>query len=209
MHDVVGENYTLLQYDQAGHPNFRPLLRVVLRHPEFTHEQALETLEQEWENQQQARARLQPDPLRLTFNTGKMVPTVPRIRPSEYVIIRLEAFKHVSLQFFTREGLKGAAGLVDVGVNGHVVTRVCTYRFVCVALHLSRCVYNAERVRSVDSKHDKPDNDLSFIEFLFAKNYFLAQLELTKWPAKVIDGFHQFFFYIETHELRLEEECGE
>ncbi|KIO05575.1 hypothetical protein M404DRAFT_512115 [Pisolithus tinctorius Marx 270] len=87
--------------------------------------------------------------------------------------------------------------------------RICTYRFVCVALHLSCCVYNAERVQSVDSKHDKPDNDLSFIEFLFAKNYFLAQLELTKWPAKVIDGFHRFFFYIETHELRLEEECGE
>ncbi|KIN99913.1 hypothetical protein M404DRAFT_29967 [Pisolithus tinctorius Marx 270] len=159
-------------YDQAGRPDFQPLLRVVLQHPEFTHEQALETLEREWENQQQARARLQPDPLRLTFDTGKMVPTVPRIRPSEYVIIRLEAFKHVSLRFFTREGLKGGAGLVD-------------------------------------SKHDKPDNDLSFIEFLFAKNYFLAQLELTKWPARVIGAFHRFFFYIETHELRLEEECGE
>ncbi|KAI6012811.1 hypothetical protein F5J12DRAFT_717855, partial [Pisolithus orientalis] len=98
------------------------------------------------------------------FDTGKMVPTVPWIRPSEYVINRLEAFKHASLRFFTREGLKGAAGLVD-------------------------------------SKHVKLDYDLSFIEFLIAKNYFLAQLQLTKWPARVIGAFHRFFFYIETHEL--------
>lgn len=63
-----------------------------------------------------------------------MVPTLPRIRPSESAINRLEAFKHVPLWFFTREGLKDAVGLVDL-------------------------------------KHVELDHDLSFIEFLFTKNY--------------------------------------
>ncbi|KIO05510.1 hypothetical protein M404DRAFT_25224 [Pisolithus tinctorius Marx 270] len=44
------------------------------------------------------------------------------------------AFKHVPLWFFTREGLKDAVGLVDL-------------------------------------KHVELDHDLSFIEFLFTKNY--------------------------------------
>ncbi|KAI6143039.1 hypothetical protein BKA82DRAFT_28828 [Pisolithus tinctorius] len=59
------------------------------------------------------------------------------------------------------------------------------------------------------SKQARYDHDLSFNNFLFARNGFLLHIEWAKWSPKVVDSFNWFFFNIETHVFRQQGDRGE
>ncbi|KIN98396.1 hypothetical protein M404DRAFT_157821, partial [Pisolithus tinctorius Marx 270] len=59
------------------------------------------------------------------------------------------------------------------------------------------------------SKRARYDHNLSFNDFLFARNGFLLHIEREKWSPKVVDSFNWFFFNIETHVFRQQGDQGE
>ena len=136
----------------------------------------------------------------LTFNPDKTVTSALPKRPSEYALKRLETFKYVPLWYFSLEGLTDAA-------------RTLRQSDAKDSLALTQDTDSGLTLRPTiavsASKRTKYDHDLTFPEFLFAKNNFLACIERAQWPAPVIDSFNWFFYNLETHALRQGEERGE
>ena len=51
------------------------------------------------------------------------------------------------------------------------------------------------------SKNAKLDHQLTYVEFMFAKNHFLTAIESAKWGIEVVDAFNWFFHNLDTHTL--------
>ncbi|KIM60733.1 hypothetical protein SCLCIDRAFT_45074, partial [Scleroderma citrinum Foug A] len=135
-----------------------------------------------------------------SFNPDKTVASSIQRRPSEYAIKRLEAFKYVPLWYFTLEGLTEAARVLcqdDAKESLALTQDTGTGLTLRPTLSISA------------SKFAKYDHNLTFAEFLFAKNNFLTHIERAKWPGPVFDSFNWFFYNLETHVLRQEESRGE
>ena len=136
----------------------------------------------------------------LSFNPDKTVASSIQRRPSEYAIKRLEAFKYVPLWYFTLEGLTEAARVLrqdDAKESLALTQDTGTGLTLRPTLSISA------------SKFAKYDHNLTFTEFLFAKNNFLTHIEHAKWPGPVVDSFNWFFYNLETHVLWQEESQGE
>ena len=56
------------------------------------------------------------------------------------------------------------------------------------------------------SKNAKLDHQLSYIEFMYAKNLFLTAIENVKWGDDVIDSFNWFFHNLDNHTMQEEGE---
>ena len=110
-------------------------------------------------------------------------------------------FKYVHLWYFTREGLEEAASVVRIADEVNEPLTIAREDEGTVTLKLVHTVG--------PSKNVKPDNNLSFSDFLFAKNIFLRCIEDAKWGNDVVDSYNWFFHKLETHELRHESERGE
>ncbi|KIO00953.1 hypothetical protein M404DRAFT_111406, partial [Pisolithus tinctorius Marx 270] len=134
------------------------------------------------------------------FNPNKPVPLTIQMRPSEYTIKQLETFKYVPLWYFTREGIEDA-------------TRLLRQDDAKESLALMREGEGSITLRPTlsvaASKQARYDHDLSFNDFLFARNGFLLHIEQAKWSPKVVDSFNWFFFNIETHVFRQQGDQGE
>ena len=56
------------------------------------------------------------------------------------------------------------------------------------------------------SKNAKLDHQLSYVEFMYAKNLFLTAIENAKWGDDAIDSFNWFFHNLDNHTMREEGE---
>ena len=59
------------------------------------------------------------------------------------------------------------------------------------------------------SKNVKLNHQLSYAEFMYAKNLFLMAIENVKWGDKVVDSFNWFFHNLDNHPIHEEGEQGE
>ncbi|KAG6328554.1 hypothetical protein ID866_10535 [Astraeus odoratus] len=223
---------------QNEQPDFNRLIQVLWQHPEYSPEQAVRVLQQEWEKQQggerqgnvpgreqqsplpdpqQAQPQPpsppcpplgapqqppqqmpgQPAPAKasnpLAFNLDKTVASALAMRPSEYAIKCLEAFKYVPLWYFMLEGLANAT---------RVVCQDDTKESLALTQEMEGGLALHPTLSVTASKHAKYDHNLAFPNFLYAKCNFLVQIECAKWPPAVIDSFNWFFYNLENHVLR-------
>ncbi|KIM64087.1 hypothetical protein SCLCIDRAFT_115771, partial [Scleroderma citrinum Foug A] len=135
-----------------------------------------------------------------SFNPDKMVASSIQRHPSEYTIKHLKAFKYVPLWYFTLEGLTEAARVLhqdDAKESLALTQDIGTGLTLCPTLSISAF------------KFSKYDHNLTFTEFLFAKNNFLTHIKCAKWPGPVVDSFNWFFYNLEMHVLWQEESWGE
>ena len=58
----------------------------------------------------------------------------------------------------------------------------------------------------VASKNAKLDHQLSYSEFMYAKNLFLMATDNVKWGDNAIDSFNWFFHNLDNHSMREEGE---
>ena len=56
------------------------------------------------------------------------------------------------------------------------------------------------------SKNTKLDHQLSYVEFMYAKNLFLIAIENAKWGDDAIDSFNWFFHNLDNHTMQEEGE---
>ena len=59
------------------------------------------------------------------------------------------------------------------------------------------------------SKNAKLDHQLTYSEFMFAKNLFLTAINNVKWGDDMVDSFNWFFHNLDNHPIREEGERGE
>ena len=59
------------------------------------------------------------------------------------------------------------------------------------------------------SKNAKVDHQLTYSEFMFAKNLFLTAINNVKWGDNMVDSFNWFFHNLDNHPIREEGEHGE
>ena len=136
----------------------------------------------------------------LAFNPDKTVSSALSKCPSKYAIKRLEAFKYVPLWYFSLEGLADAARSLrqSDAKDSLMLTQVAD---MGLALHPTITVAAFKQARF--------DHNLTFSEFLFAKNNFMTSIEHAEWPAEVVNSFNWFFYNLDTHQLRQEGERGD
>ena len=56
------------------------------------------------------------------------------------------------------------------------------------------------------SKNAKPDHQLPYAEFMFAKNLFLTAIDNVKWGDSMVNSFNWFFHHLDNHPMREEGE---
>ncbi|KAF8130807.1 hypothetical protein EV363DRAFT_1262570 [Boletus edulis] len=141
-------------------------------------------------------AGLQP----ITFDPDVRIATTLTARPADYAIKRIEARKHVPLWYFTREGLREAARTVRQADENDT-------------LAVTKAEEGQVTVRSAGSlaasKNAKLDHQLTYNEFMYAKNLFLTAIDNAKWGDDTIDSFNWFFHHLDNHPIREEGERGE
>ncbi|KAG6330830.1 hypothetical protein ID866_8258 [Astraeus odoratus] len=59
------------------------------------------------------------------------------------------------------------------------------------------------------SKNVKPDHQLSFVDYMYAKNCLLITLKNAKWGNEAVDVFNWFFHNLDNHPLWDEVAHGE
>ncbi|KAF8128127.1 hypothetical protein EV363DRAFT_1510177 [Boletus edulis] len=120
-------------------------------------------------------AGLQP----ITFDPDVRIATTLTARPADYAIKRIEARKHVPLWYFTREGLREAARTVRQADENDT-------------LAVTKAEEGQVTVRSAGSlaasKNAKLDHQLTYNEFMYAKNLFLTAIDNAKWGDDTIDS---------------------
>ncbi|KAG6328684.1 hypothetical protein ID866_10404, partial [Astraeus odoratus] len=104
----------------------------------------------------------------ITFNpTAKVVSTL-QTRPSDYSLKRLEMFKHIPLWYFTQEGLQEASQTVRQSDENETLA-------IPQAAEGNIAVWHANSLHT--SKNAKLNHQLSFADFMYAKNWFLTAIE--------------------------------
>ena len=136
----------------------------------------------------------------ITFDPDVRIATTLTARPADYAIKRIEARKHVPLWYFSREGLREAACMVRQSDENDT-------------LAVTKADEGQVTVRSAGSlaasKNAKLDHQLSFSEFMYAKNLFLTAIDNAKWGDDTTDSFNWFFHNLDNHPMREEGDCGE
>jgi hypothetical protein len=147
-----------------------------------------------------AEAALPPGAQPIMFDPDRHIATTLTARPADYAIKRLEARKHVPLWYFSREGLREAARTVRQSDENDT-------------LAITKAEEGQVTVRSAGSlaasKNAKLDHQLSFSEFMYAKNLFLMAIDNAKWGDDATDAFNWFFHRLDNHSMRKEGERGE
>ena len=125
-------------------------------------------------------ANVQP----IIFDHNAHVTTTLPVRPADYAIKHIEAHKHILLWYFTQEGLCEAAHTVKQldENNTLAVTKIEEGQVM---------VHSASSLRA--SKNMKLNYQLSYIEFMYAKNLFLTAINNVKWGDDAVDSFNWFF----------------
>ena len=154
----------------------------------------------------QAHAAQPPDPAPpaavqpIEFDPDAHITTTLSARPADYAIKQIEAHKHVPMWYFSREGLHNAARLVRQADENDTLT---------VAKTDEGQVTMRSAASLVASKNAKLDHQLTYTEFMFAKNLFLTAIDNVKWGDDTVDSFNWFFHNLDNHPIREEGERGE
>ncbi|KAG6330001.1 hypothetical protein ID866_9088 [Astraeus odoratus] len=136
----------------------------------------------------------------ITFNPAAKVVSTLQIRPSDYALKRIEAFKYVPMWYFTREGLQEAAQTVRWSDENKMLA-------ITQAAEGNVTIQAANSLHA--SKNVKLDHQLSFVDYMYAKNRFLIAIENAKWGNEAVDAFNWFFHNLDNHPLRDEGMRGE
>jgi hypothetical protein len=137
--------------------------------------------------------QLQPPGLQaITFDPDAHITTTLTTRPADYTIKHIEARKHIPLWYFSREGLCEAAHVVRQSDNNDTLT-VTKADEGQVTMHSAGSL--------AVSKNTKLDNQLSFSEFMYAKNLFLTALDNVKWGDNTTNSFNWFFHNLNNHSM--------
>ncbi|KAG6328729.1 hypothetical protein ID866_10361, partial [Astraeus odoratus] len=136
----------------------------------------------------------------ITFNQTAKVASTLQTRPSDYALKRLETFKHVPLWYFTWEGLQEASQTVRQSDENKTLA-------ITQAAEGNITVQAANSLHA--SKNAKLDHQLSFTDFMYAKNRFLTAIENAKWGNEAVDAFNWFFHNLDNHPLQDKGVCGE
>jgi hypothetical protein len=136
----------------------------------------------------------------IIFDPDARITTTLAARPADYAIKRVEARKHVPLWYFSREGLREAARVVRQSDDNDT-------------LAVTKAEAGQVTVRSAGSlaasKNAKLDHQLTFSEFMYAKNLFLTAIDNAKWGDDTTDSFNWFFHNLDNHPMREEGDRGE
>ncbi|KAN0084278.1 hypothetical protein V8E55_007782 [Tylopilus felleus] len=131
----------------------------------------------------------------IMFDPDTRIATTLTTRPADYAIKRVEARKHVPLWYFSREGLREAARVVRQSDENDT-------------LAVTKADEGQVTVRSAGSltasKNAKLDHQLTYSEFMYAKNLFLTAIDNAKWGDDAIDSFNWFFHNLDNHPMREE-----
>ncbi|KAH0836707.1 hypothetical protein J3R83DRAFT_8436 [Lanmaoa asiatica] len=109
--------------------------------------------------------------------------------PSHYALQKLSTFDYIELWYFTQ------AGRLDAAKHSSKSQADDTFGISRVDDHLT--VRSIASVRA--SRNALSDHDLSFSEFLRAKNLFLESARKAEWPIDHLDSLAKFFWLLETH----------
>ena len=137
---------------------------------------AREEAEQEQREFDKKKPRMNP------FTPGMAVADVLVHPPSQYALQKLTTYEYVELWYFT------LAGRLDAAKHSNKSQADDTFGISRVDDHLT--------VRYVVSDHD-----LSFPEFLRAKNFFLNHARKMEWPKEHLDALAKFFWLLENHPM--------
>ncbi|KAG6372370.1 hypothetical protein JVT61DRAFT_7811 [Boletus reticuloceps] len=149
--------------------------------------------EQERVAREQAEAELgDADKKKLKMNMfapGTLIPNVLMHPPSQYALQKLKTFDYVELWYFSPAGRSDAA-------------RHSNKSHTDDTLGISR-VEDLLTVRSINSvrasRNALPDHELTFMEFIRARNNFLDYAEKTEWPKSNLNAVATFVWRLETH----------
>ena len=136
----------------------------------------------------------------IMFDPDVCIATTLTARPADYAIKRIEACKHVPLWYFSREGLHEAARMVRHSDENDTLA-------VTKADEGQVTMYSAGSLAA--SKNAKLDHQLSFSEFMYAKNLFLTVIDNVKWGDDTTDSFNWFFHNLDNHPMQEEGDHGE
>ncbi|KAI6141466.1 hypothetical protein BKA82DRAFT_3986279 [Pisolithus tinctorius] len=135
-----------------------------------------------------------------TFDPDAMVSSNLPTRPAEYAIKKIESFKFVHMWYFTREGLQEAARTVR-RLEENDTLAITQAGEGNVTLRAANSL--------TASKNARPDHNLSFAEYMYAKNHFLTCIENAGWGNQLVDAFNWFFHRIDNHRWRDRGDRGE
>ncbi|KAF8137034.1 hypothetical protein EV363DRAFT_1445946 [Boletus edulis] len=128
------------------------------------------------------------------FNAERPPPSVIIPRPPQYAIQKISTFEYIELWYFSTEGCNEAS---------HNQRSHADDTFGITAVH---DLLTLRPVASVKASHNAcADCDLSFSQFLQAKNNFLHHIKQVSWPDKHVDALAEFFWNLDNHPMRLNE----
>ncbi|KAG9318638.1 hypothetical protein JVU11DRAFT_731 [Chiua virens] len=133
-----------------------------------------------------------------TIVPGTSVPDSLTLPPSQFALQKLATFDYVELWYFT------PAGCADAAKYHSKSQADDTFGISKLDDHLT--VRSIASVRA--SKNVVPDSDLSFSDFIHARNGFLNYAKKANWPNDNLNALAKFFWYIENHP-RLKLPLGE
>ncbi|KAF8123258.1 hypothetical protein EV363DRAFT_1404015 [Boletus edulis] len=142
-----------------------------------------EEAEMERRLQLEERARTEAEkkkPKMNAFASGLSVPDVLSLPPSQYALQKLNSFDYVELWYFSLSGRLDAANKSQADDTFGISKSIASVRA---------------------SENALPDHELSFSDFLKAKNCFLEFAKKANWPSVNLDAVAKFFWFLETHPL--------
>ncbi|KAG2086725.1 hypothetical protein BD769DRAFT_1373499, partial [Suillus cothurnatus] len=110
--------------------------------------------------------------------------------PSQYTIQKLNSFEYIELWYFPPEGCKEAMKTLHP---------IADDTFSLAKLDNQLTIQPSSAFKA--SRSAIPDHELSFSMFLQAKNLFLMQANMAKWPQMHLDDLALFFWYLENHSI--------
>ena len=155
------------------------------------------TAQEEEEEERLAREEAKREQRESDKKKPKMNPFVPGMSvadvlvhpPSQYALQKLSTFEYIELWYFT------LTGRLDAAKHSNKSQADDTFSISRVDDHLM--VRSIALVRA--SHNAVSDHDLSFPEFLRAKNFFLNHARKAEWPVAHLDALAKFFWSLETH----------
>ncbi|KAF8126028.1 hypothetical protein EV363DRAFT_1174852 [Boletus edulis] len=125
------------------------------------------------------------------FDSDLPPPSVIIPRPSQYAIQKITSFEFVEMWYFSPDGCSEAARNHRSQADD------------ALGLSATNDILTLRPVASVKaSKNARPDYELSFNEFLQAKNSYLHHIKQVSWPDKHVNALAEFFWNLENHPIR-------
>ncbi|KAF8833212.1 hypothetical protein BDN67DRAFT_1059011 [Paxillus ammoniavirescens] len=139
--------------------------------------------ERKWKEAEKKKPRMN------TFAPGSSVADVLIHPPSQYALQKLTTFDYVEMWYFSLAGRLDASkyhdrSQVDDTFGISKIDDMLTVRPIA-SVKASRNVL--------------PDHELTFPEFLSAKNCFLNHAKKANWPTTNLDALAKFFWFLEIH----------